>query len=146
DGRDADAGDPRASDASGSGAGRGERRQRTADQRLMATAPQTLATERRPGRGVLPEAQPGARRLCVWEELGRLAYREAWDRQLERVAELKQGGETDRLLFVEHPHTVTLGRNAHEQNLLVSAERMAQLGIALEETDRGGDVTYHGPG
>lgn len=112
----------------------------------MATAPPTLASTHRPGRGALPEDQPGAGRLCLWENLGRLGYREAWDRQLEYVAILKQGVDSDRFLFVEHPHTVTLGRNACEQNILVSPERMGQLGIALEETDRGGDVTYHGPG
>lgn len=97
-------------------------------------------------RGLPPRAQPDPGRVCVWEDLGRLGYQEAWKAQLEHVERLKQGADDDRLLFVEHPHVVTLGRNAHMENVLVSPERMAALGIELHETDRGGDVTYHGPG
>ena len=97
-------------------------------------------------RGLPPRLQPEPGRACAWQDLGRLGYREAWDRQLACVERLKQGEDPDRLLFVEHPHVVTLGRNAHMENVLVSPERMAQLGIELHETDRGGDVTYHGPG
>jgi lipoyl(octanoyl) transferase len=97
-------------------------------------------------RGLPPRLQPETARACIWEDLGRMEYREAWDRQLAYVEQLKQGEGTDRLLFVEHPHVVTLGRNAHMENVLVSPERMAALGIELHETDRGGDVTYHGPG
>jgi lipoyl(octanoyl) transferase len=97
-------------------------------------------------RGLPPRVQPEAGRACAWEDLGRLGYREAWDRQLGCVERLKQGAEADRLLFVEHPHVVTLGRNARMENVLVSPERLAALGIELHETDRGGDVTYHGPG
>jgi lipoyl(octanoyl) transferase len=82
----------------------------------------------------------------VWEDLGRMGYGEAWKLQLEHAARLKRGEGDDRLLFVEHPHVVTLGRNAHEENILASPERLAQLGVELHETDRGGDVTYHGPG
>ena len=101
----------------------------------------------RPGsRGLPPRSQPEPGRACVWEDLGLLGYREAWDDQLEQVERLKRGANADRLLFVEHPHVVTLGRNAHMENLLVSPERLAELGIELHETDRGGDVTYHGPG
>jgi lipoyl(octanoyl) transferase len=97
-------------------------------------------------RGLPPRLQPEPGRVCVWQDLGRLGYREAWDQQLAIADELKQGEGPDRLLFVEHPHVVTLGRNAHMENVLVSTERMAELGIELHETDRGGDVTYHGPG
>ncbi len=92
---------------------------------------------------VVPET-PG--RVCVWEDLGRMGYGEAWKLQLEHANRLKRGEGDDRLLFVEHPHVVTMGRNAHEENILASPERLAQLGIELHETDRGGDVTYHGPG
>jgi lipoyl(octanoyl) transferase len=104
------------------------------------------AAVRSSSRGLPPQVQLESGRACVWEELGRVGYREAWDRQLEQVERLKQGAEADRRLFVEHPHVVTLGRNARMENLLVSPERMAELGIELHETDRGGDVTYHGPG
>ena len=54
--------------------------------------------------------------------------------------------DADTLLFVEHPHVVTMGRNGKEQNLLASPEILARTGIEFFETDRGGDVTYHGPG
>jgi lipoyl(octanoyl) transferase len=101
---------------------------------------------RRPDRGRLPKRQPAAGKSCVWESLGRLPYRQAWDVQLEWVERIKAGRREDRLLLVEHPHVVTLGRNARAENVLASPERLAQLGIELHETDRGGDVTYHGPG
>jgi lipoyl(octanoyl) transferase len=52
----------------------------------------------------------------------------------------------DHLLFVEHPHVVTIGRNGHEENVLAPEETLRRAGIELYETDRGGDVTYHGPG
>ncbi len=52
----------------------------------------------------------------------------------------------DVLLFCEHPHVITLGRNARRENLLASKQLLAQRSIALETTDRGGDITYHGPG
>jgi lipoyl(octanoyl) transferase len=97
-------------------------------------------------RGMPPVTPATPGRLCVWEDLGRMSYGEAWALQLEHTARLKQGEGADRLLFVEHPHVVTLGRNAHEENILASPERLAQLGVELHETDRGGDVTYHGPG
>ena len=54
------------------------------------------------------------------------------------------GPET--LILLEHPHVITLGRGFHKENLLMSAELLAEHGVAVEETGRGGDVTYHGPG
>lgn len=66
--------------------------------------------------------------------------------QAERVAQRKAGEIPDTLLLLEHPHVFTLGRNARRENLLISEERLAQLGVQLFETDRGGDITYHGPG
>jgi lipoyl(octanoyl) transferase len=79
-------------------------------------------------------------------ELGRRRYTDALARQLEIVAERKRGEGVDTLLFVEHPHVVTMGRNGKEQNVLASREILARSGIEFYETDRGGDVTYHGPG
>ncbi len=78
--------------------------------------------------------------------LGCIGYAEAFELQRQLVEQRKRGAISDQLIFVEHPHVITLGRNAHLENVLVAPERLSQLGIALEETDRGGDVTYHGPG
>jgi len=79
--------------------------------------------------------------------LGRLPYREAWD--LQRA--LHEGRVTgrsrdDRLLLLEHPPTYTVGRNGDGSNLKVSLEELEELGIELLFVDRGGDITYHGPG
>jgi lipoyl(octanoyl) transferase len=79
-------------------------------------------------------------------DLGRMRYREALDAQQALVEQRKQGRGTDTLLFVEHPHVVTMGRNGREQHVLASPEVLARSGIEYYETDRGGDVTYHGPG
>jgi lipoyl(octanoyl) transferase len=79
-------------------------------------------------------------------DLGRMRYREALDVQQSLVEQRKQGRGTDTLLFVEHPHVVTMGRNGREQHILASPEILARSGIEFYETDRGGDVTYHGPG
>jgi lipoyl(octanoyl) transferase len=66
--------------------------------------------------------------------------------QQELIAARKQGTAPDHLLLLEHPHVITLGRNGHLENLLASAEIMERAGISYFPTDRGGDVTYHGPG
>ena len=79
-------------------------------------------------------------------DLGRMRYSDALVVQQRLVEERKRGDGVDTLLFVEHPHVVTLGRNAKEQHVLASEEILARSGIELYETDRGGDVTYHGPG
>jgi lipoyl(octanoyl) transferase len=62
------------------------------------------------------------------------------------VSERKQGLIGDRLLLAEHPHVITMGRGSKAEHLLVSRRRLESAGIALWETDRGGDITYHGPG
>ena len=85
-------------------------------------------------------------RNCCWRDLGRLEYSEAVELQKALVAERKRGEIPDQLLFVEHPHTITLGRNGHLENLLAQEEVLARAGIAFHHTDRGGDITYHGPG
>jgi len=79
-------------------------------------------------------------------ELGRLSYADAYARQTALSGERKQGLIPDQLLLVEHPHVLTLGRNGHKENVLLSAERLAELGIEFFESNRGGDITYHGPG
>jgi lipoyl(octanoyl) transferase len=79
-------------------------------------------------------------------DLGRMRYAGALAWQQRLVDERKRGEGVDTLLFVEHPHVVTMGRNGKEHNVLASAEVLAKTGIDYFETDRGGDVTYHGPG
>ncbi len=79
-------------------------------------------------------------------DLGRMRYSGAHQIQMQLVEQRKLGEGVDTLLFVEHPHVITIGRNGKEQNLLASADVMARTGIEFHETDRGGDVTYHGPG
>jgi len=75
-----------------------------------------------------------------------MRYAEALAVQQRVAGSLKDGHGADHLLFVEHPHVVTIGRNGHEENLLAPEATLRRSGIELYETDRGGDVTYHGPG
>jgi lipoyl(octanoyl) transferase len=75
-----------------------------------------------------------------------MRYSAALDVQQAMVEQRKQGRGTDTLFFVEHPHVVTMGRNGREQHILASPEILERTGIEFYETDRGGDVTYHGPG
>jgi lipoyl(octanoyl) transferase len=78
--------------------------------------------------------------------LGRMNYGEALHWQ-QKLAELrKQNLIPNTLLFVEHPPVITLGRNAKESNVLASDELLARRGVERFEIDRGGDVTFHGPG
>lgn len=79
-------------------------------------------------------------------DLGVLSWEEAWSIQREYVEKRKAGEIPDTLLFVEHPHVITLGRNAEESNILAGRELLGQLGVSVHEANRGGDVTYHGPG
>ena len=85
-------------------------------------------------------------RRCAVLELGRLDYAKALEWQQRLVAERKQGLVDDHLLLVEHPHVITLGRNGRMENLLAGDEILSRAGISFFPTDRGGDVTYHGPG
>ncbi|MGD1069513.1 MAG: lipoyl(octanoyl) transferase LipB [Bryobacteraceae bacterium] len=85
-------------------------------------------------------------RACIVRDLGRMHYAEALAIQERIAAERKQGRGADHLLFVEHPHVVTIGRNGREENLLAPESVLREKGIELHYSDRGGDVTYHGPG
>ncbi|HEX7241127.1 MAG TPA: lipoyl(octanoyl) transferase LipB, partial [Longimicrobiaceae bacterium] len=78
--------------------------------------------------------------------LGRVSYADALEMQAELVKRRRAGEAADTLLLLEHPHVITLGSGAREENVLVSAEERAARGIELFDTGRGGDVTYHGPG
>lgn len=85
-------------------------------------------------------------RTCIVCDLGRMGYAEALSIQHRIADERKRGEGVDHLLLVEHPHVVTVGRNGHEENILAPEEMLRRKGIELHYTDRGGDVTYHGPG
>ncbi len=78
--------------------------------------------------------------------LGRVPYAEALQIQQQVVAARKQNQIADTLLLLEHPPVLTLGRNANRSNILASDELLRQRGVELHEINRGGDVTYHGPG
>jgi lipoyl(octanoyl) transferase len=84
--------------------------------------------------------------LCHLEQLGLVGYEDGLRLQKELVGGRKAGIIPDTLLLLEHPHVYTLGRNAKKENLLISAEQLAARGAQVFEIDRGGDVTYHGPG
>jgi len=85
-------------------------------------------------------------RKCEIRNLGRMGFAEACALQQELVARRKEGLIADQFLIVEHPHVITLGRNGRMDNLLASEEALRRAGIAFHRTDRGGDITYHGPG
>jgi len=85
-------------------------------------------------------------RNCSVRELGRVDYGAALELQRQLVAERKQGLICDQLLLLEHPHVITLGRNGHMENLLAGDHVLDRAGISFYPTDRGGDITYHGPG
>ena len=78
--------------------------------------------------------------------LGRVAYDEALRIQAELVSLRQQQRIENVLLLLEHPPVLTLGRNASRANVLASDDLLARRGVTIHEIDRGGDVTYHGPG
>ena len=84
--------------------------------------------------------------LCHVEQFGLVDYATALAIQTEKVAQRKADAIPDTLLLLEHPHVYTLGRNARQENVLISTEELAARGAQVFATDRGGDVTYHGPG
>lgn len=100
-----------------------------------------------------------------FNDLGHAEYEPVWQRQealLKAAVDLKiarrkaglEGVETspelglpvNHLFFVEHPHVLTLGKSGHEEHVVASPERLADLGVAYFPINRGGDITYHGPG
>jgi lipoyl(octanoyl) transferase len=84
--------------------------------------------------------------LCEVWQVGRMPYRQAWDLQNRLVDERGRLAAPDRLLLLEHPHTYTLGSSGHDENLLMPPEERDRLGVTVLRVDRGGDITYHGPG
>ncbi len=87
-------------------------------------------------------AQPPIR--ASW--LGRVPYRDAWALQKRLAAARADGALEDQLLLLEHPAVLTLGRQADEGHVLATPETLAQRGIEVLRVERGGEVTYHGPG
>jgi len=96
-----------------------------------------------------------------FRDLGLLSYKDAWDLQekllqenvvlktkarLDGIADPFQVATRQYLLFVEHPHVYTLGKSGDISNVLISEQEMQQNGISFFHTNRGGDITYHGPG
>jgi lipoyl(octanoyl) transferase len=80
-------------------------------------------------------------------DLGVMPYPEAWDLQLRLVAARAQGRLAENvLLFLEHPPVFTLGRRGGREHLLVSEAWLAQSGVSIVQVERGGEITYHGPG
>ncbi len=86
-----------------------------------------------------------------YKDLGLTDYKQAWDYQeslfnqnIQRKKERER--TTNFLLFCEHPHTITIGKNGQAQNLLLSQQMLGEKGVSVFNIDRGGDVTYHGPG
>ncbi len=92
------------------------------------------------------EAQTSVGRRTRCGYLGRVAYTEAVDLQESVRADLRAGTGLEALLLLEHPPVYTLGRNADSLDLLVDRSAAAARGIELHETNRGGKITYHGPG
>src|ERR1700741_853203 len=83
---------------------------------------------------------------CLVTDLGLIPYADACALQQRLAAARKAGAVDDVFLPCEHPHVITLGRNASRANLLASENVLRQKGVELHSTNRGGDITYHGPG
>ncbi len=92
---------------------------------------------------MIPELQT---RMLVVRELGLVPYDAALEMQAELVRRRRDGEIEDTLLLLQHPHVITMGSGAHEENILLDAEERAARGIEIFPAGRGGDVTYHGPG
>jgi len=79
-------------------------------------------------------------------DLGYIDYISAYILQKKILEEIKLKLRKNTLIFCEHPHTITLGRKSNLQNILISKSELEKMGIKVYSVDRGGDVTYHGPG
>ncbi|MCR8843043.1 lipoyl(octanoyl) transferase LipB [Paenibacillus sp. SC116] len=77
---------------------------------------------------------------------GKMDYKQAWDMQKDIVKQIDKGLANDTLFLLEHPPTYTIGSQRNPEHLLLSAEQLEKQGISVYEIDRGGDITYHGPG
>lgn len=87
----------------------------------------------------------------LFEDLGLIDYKKAWDYQEEQFEKVMQqklngSGNLHHLIFCEHPHVYTLGKSGEGSNLLISDETLKRINATYYHTNRGGDITYHGPG
>lgn len=90
-------------------------------------------------------------KICKIHQLGFQDYQNVWDLQLELFnanlqAKQQRIPTTNHLILVEHPHVYTFGKHAHKNHLLAQPTLLSQLGASVFEIERGGDITYHGPG
>src|SRR5688572_9918790 len=84
--------------------------------------------------------------ICSILNLGVVDYRQAWELQ-QTLAQARANEQIpDTLILIEHPHTYTLRRSSNRDHLLLSMEECRERNIDVVEVDRGGDITYHGPG
>ena len=113
----------------------------------MTSPPVPLSRGERGNDSPLPfrEGGQGVRSVSLFR-LGRVEYGEAWALQQRLAAARRAGQIEDTLILLEHPHVYTLGRRADEAHVLADPSRLEEIGAALFRIDRGGDVTYHGPG
>ena len=108
---------------------------------MEAVAPVSASAQ--PSRTPIDEPEEGPLE-AIW--LGRMAYRDAWALQKRLAGERADGRIGDRLLLVEHPPVLTLGRQADPSHVLASPAELERRGIEVLRVERGGEVTYHGPG
>lgn len=108
-----------------------------------------------PARSENKKIQESVTTKVIYEDLGRKDYKETWDYQegifgakvTEKCKSLPEAEKTpDRLIFVEHNHVYTLGKSGSEQNLLLDYIQLQARDASFYKIDRGGDITYHGPG
>ena len=85
-------------------------------------------------------------RILTYSDLGLIDYQKAWDLQHTLFDKRLNNKIDDTLLLLEHPHTYTFGKSSDKSNLLFDDEELARRKISLYDIDRGGDITYHGPG
>jgi lipoate-protein ligase B len=84
--------------------------------------------------------------LCIVYQLGLITYSEAYQLQRQFLCQRVNNEIADTLLLLEHPPTITIGKSGKLENVLASQAQLAEAGVSLFFVDRGGDVTYHGPG
>ncbi|HKP54264.1 MAG TPA: lipoyl(octanoyl) transferase LipB [Chloroflexia bacterium] len=102
-----------------------------------------MATDLAIAEGLTAQSAPPT--LTV-RDLGLVPYEECWQLQRDLAAVVIEGHVGDTLLLLEHPHTYTCGRSGGRNHILADEEELGRIGAIVLDVDRGGDVTYHGPG